>query len=156
MGYMAMSDEEANVEEVSLSDPTTIQITLAHEPYGESASKKSVSHIGYNELIVDHLELLKNHESLQNVLIWYQNENNKLVDALEMKGGELLEMTAKFKDLWDRFQRVQSSEQSLRTKLNDLNKASHALEAIKCSLKPASSVTGIDMSFFSITMIQTC
>lgn len=65
-----------------------------------------------------------------------------------MKGGELLEMTAKFKDLWDRFQRVQSSEQSLRTKLNDLNKASHALEAIKCSLKPASSVTGIDMSFF--------
>lgn len=68
VGLMAISDTD---EVILYSSSSSIAHAQEHNGYVPSAMR--------NELINDHLELLRNHEALQKILTQYMSENQELV-----------------------------------------------------------------------------
>lgn len=89
--------------------------------------------------------LLKNHESLLEVIVRFRKKYNKLTTNLESKELEFFCLEAKFEDLLEQHQCTVSTVNKLRATLNRVNEASVAIETNENSFKPSRGLRGLVM-----------
>lgn len=93
---------------------------------------RSASHIDDNELLRDHLDLIKNHESLQKLLARYMEDNKKLSNDLDSAKDKINDKQCDLNNLHMSYENLKVSHQKLDQLLvycrSESNKLTNILE----------------------------